>query len=208
MPSIPFVQKSMDGFLYAKKSVAGVMQTVFFRPIINVYSNMKRHENVVNSAIDNDEKILYYGGVMIDTLQIAKRLRENGLSQSAAEGLSEVFREFAANELATKNNLKQTEFVLQKEMQEIKTELQKEMQEIKTELQKEMQEIKTELQKEMQEIKAELQREMQEIKTELQKEIRALDIKIEKVKSQIIMWTAGFLIAQTALLFVLVRSFG
>ena len=140
------------------------MQTAFFRLIINVYRNMNRHKSMVNTAIDNDEKILYYGGVMIDTLQIAKKLRENGLSQSAAEGLSEVLREFAANELATKNNLKQTEFVLQKEMQEIKT--------------------------------------------ELQKEIRALDIKIERVKSQIIMWTAGFLIAQTALLFVLVRSFG
>ena len=117
---------------------------------------------------------------MIDTLQIAKKLQDNGLSQSAAEGLSEVLREFAANELATKNNLKQTEFALQKDMQEIKTELQKDMHEIKTELQKEM------------------HIEIQRTKAELQKEI-------QKSKTQVIMWVAGFFITQTMLLFALGR---
>ena len=144
----------------------------------------------MNTAIDNDEKILYAGGVVIDTLQIAKRLRENGLTQSAAEGLSEVFSEFAAKDLATKNDLlalqndlKQTELALRNDIKELRDDLKQ------TELR---------FQHDLKQTELRLQHDLKETELRLQKEI-------QKTKANIIMWVAGFFITQTLLLFTLVR---
>ena len=149
---------------------------------------------------------------MIDTVSISRQLRESGLTLEQSEGIAMQMAEIIQSNLATNDNLKLVEFNQQKQLEETKAKLQKEIQQTKAELQKEIQQIKAELQKEIQQTKAELQKEIQQTKAELQKEIQQtraeLQKEIHRINSSTVLKITGIIIAQTALLFTLIKFFG
>jgi len=123
---------------------------------------------------------------MIDTLTIAQELQTSGLSKKDAEAIAGAMGKFAASELATKENLKETEYRLRKDLEQFRAELQKEVRGLDVKIA---------------ETKAELQKEIAETKAELQKDIR-------QVATNTIKWVAGIIIGQTAVIFTLIKLFG
>lgn len=60
---------------------------------------------------------------MIDTLSISKQLQESGLPQKEADAIATQMARFAESELASKQNLKETELILRKEIEELKLDI-------------------------------------------------------------------------------------
>jgi len=134
---------------------------------------------------------------MIDTLTIAQELQTSGLSRKDAEAIAGAMGKFAASELATKENLKETEYRLRKDLEQFRAELQKDIANTKTELQKEIAETKSELKKDIHTLDLKIA----ETKAELQKDIR-------NITNNTVKWVAGIIIGQTAVIFTLIKLFG
>jgi len=131
---------------------------------------------------------------MIDTLTISKELEGAGLTRSQAEAVAHQMGALTESSLATKENLKTTELLLQREIEEVRLSLQKEIEEVRLSLQKEIEEVRLSLQKEINSVKIEIKT----IESNLQKELRL-------TSNSTIRWVAAMLIGQTALIATLVK---
>jgi hypothetical protein len=60
---------------------------------------------------------------MIDTLAISRQLQESGLTQEQADAIATQMGNMVKGELATEQNLKETELKLQKEIEEVRREI-------------------------------------------------------------------------------------
>lgn len=126
---------------------------------------------------------------MIDTLAISKQLEEAGLTRKQAEAVAYQMGALADSQLASKDNLKETELSLLREIEIVKLTLRKEIEEVKLTLQKEIGEVKLTLEKEIKIVESNLQRELRQ------------------TSNSTIRWVAAMLIGQTALITTLIKVF-
>ena len=130
---------------------------------------------------------------IIETLS---KLEETGLTTEQARTIAGIIEDQQANQ-ATKKDVKELEMIFQKDMKELEMIFQKDMKELEMTLQKDMKELEVTFQKDMKELEMTFQKDMKEL------ELRLTD----KMNSHL-RWVAGFLVGQTALLFVLIKFLG
>jgi DNA-binding transcriptional MerR regulator len=135
---------------------------------------------------------------MIDTLKVAKWLRDAGFTEPQAEAVVAAVQETEAGaDLATKRDLAETHSSLKAEIAAVRTELKAEIAEARTELKAEIAEARAELKAEIIEVRTELKVEITAVRTELKTDIAEVrsdlrnaehrfEAKLEVVKSDIL----------------------
>jgi len=121
-------------------------------------------------------RLLNMGSIAFDTLAYVKRLKAAGVPESQAEAQAETFVEIIEGRLATRVDLRRTESVLRKDLEQIRSDLKKDLEQIRSDSEKEHKQIRFDSAKEH-----------------------------AKTKLEIIKWTAGMLLAQTAIIATLVK---
>jgi DNA-binding transcriptional MerR regulator len=112
----------------------------------------------------------------IDTLKVAKRLREAGFTEPQAEAVIAAVQDGTEGaDLATKGDLN-----------EARTALKVEIAELRAELKTEIAELRAELKTEIAELRAELKAEIADLRSELRQAELRLEAKIEAIKADIL----------------------
>lgn len=124
---------------------------------------------------------------MVNTLQISKQLQEAGIQSREADAIAQQMANLIESDLASKQNLKETELTLQSDLRETELRLQGGLRETELSLQKDIEEVRLSLQKNIEEVRLSLQKE------------------IEKSRANTILWVAGLLFAQAALVVTLLK---
>jgi ribosomal protein L29 len=112
----------------------------------------------------------------IDTLKVAKRLREAGFTEPQAEAVIAAVQEGTQGaDLATNADIA-----------ELRNELKTEIAELRAELKAEIAELRAELKAEIAELRAELKAEIVDLRSELRQSELRLEAKIEAIKADIL----------------------
>jgi len=171
----------------------------------------------------------------IDTLLISKLLKQANFSEPQSEIIAELFKQNRDNSvgeeemeqkinnknLANKDDLhletKKIEAEIKRlelEIQKVKSDLVVEIKRVESDLTKEIKRVEFELTKEIKMVEFELTREIKRVESNLTLEIHKINIEIEKIRTEverskvdIIKWVAGLMLAQTGLLFTLIKFF-
>jgi DNA-binding transcriptional MerR regulator len=122
--------------------------------------------------------------MMIDTLKVAKRLREAGFTEPQAEAVIATVQEAAEGaEFATKGDLG-----------EARTELKAEIVELRTDLKAEIAELRTELKAEIAELRTELKADIAAVRSALRESELRLEARIEANKADILNRVFGLIL--------------
>jgi hypothetical protein len=120
----------------------------------------------------------------IDTLKIARRLREAGFTDPQAEAVVASVQEAAEGaDLATKGDLGDLRTVLTAEIADVRTALKAEIADVRTELKAEIADVRTALKAEIAELRTELKLETAAIRSEMREVELRLEAKIEAAKA-------------------------
>jgi len=68
-----------------------------------------------------------------------------------------------------------------------------------------MTELRSDLKQDMTELRSDLKQDMTELRSDLKKDISRLDLKISDVRSELIKWTGGMLVAQAGVIVALIK---
>ena len=172
----------------------------------------------------------------IDTLLISKLLKQASFSEPQAEIIAELFKQNRDSEeeleqkinsqnLATKEDLqleirkieseiKRLDLEIQKvksdlviEIKRVESDLIKEIKRVEFDLTKEIKRVERDLLIEIKRVEANLTLEIHKVEAKLTIEIEKIRTEVEKSKVDIIKWVAGLMLAQTGLLFTLIKFF-
>lgn len=116
--------------------------------------------------------------LVFDTLLYTKKLRDVGVPQPQAEVQAETIKELIANDLATKQDLKELEVALKRDMKELEVALKRDI--------------------------AEVKRDMKEMEIRMTAETVKL---ISQAKVDMIKWLMGLFLAQTGVIFTLIKFY-
>lgn len=141
-------------------------------------TNSKHHKNMTNITFETIPSFINTRGV--DTLMISKILRQINFSEEQAEIVSEIVKQ---------TNLNAEQIVVEK-ISEYKEEATKDSSNLST---------KSDVKK--------VELEIEKIRIEMEKIRAELRIEIANVKSDLIKWVTGLMIANTGLLFTLIKFF-
>ena len=149
--------------------------------------------------------------MLLDTLQMRRRMREAGFPEEQADVVTEGIANIVAGELATKEDLRE----LRTEMLDKFAEVRGEIAEVRGELKGEIAEVRgeiAELKGEIAEVRGELKGEIAELKNT----VADLKVSIADFKTSMAKWVVGLIVAMmlgfagmtVALMVTLVRIFG
>jgi len=118
----------------------------------------------------------------IDTLKLAKRLRQADFTQPQAEALAEAVAEAMVENVATRPDLAQ-----------LRTGLQQDIGELRAELKQDVADLRAELKQDIAQLRADLKQDIAAIRTELKRDIAELEIKMGALETRMLRWMgAGF----------------
>ncbi|MBV9863044.1 MAG: DUF1640 domain-containing protein [Alphaproteobacteria bacterium] len=139
----------------------------------------------------------------LDTLGIAKRLKEAGLPEPAAEAVAGVIhdtQQLDRGRFPTKDDLT-------REIGLLRTELRAEIAELRTELRAEIAELRTELRAEIAELRTELRTAITGIRNEMALLESGIEARMTAMELRILRWVFGMIVAQAALVLTVLRMF-
>ena len=142
-----------------------------------------------------------------------ERLEKTGLPREQAVAIvqsqHEVLEHAATNVLATKSDLSECVAKLQADIGLSHSELKADMGSLRSELQTDMASLRTELQAEMGSLRSELHADMASLRSDLKVDMTSMRAELRHemidIKSDIIKWVAGMLVAQAAVVSTLVK---
>ena len=112
----------------------------------------------------------------IDTLQVAKRLREAGFTDPQAEALTAALQQATEGaELATRGDLAEARTELKAKIAELRAELKAEIAELRAELKSEIAELRAELKADI----AAVRNELREVELRLEATVRESELRLE-----------------------------
>jgi hypothetical protein len=117
-----------------------------------------------------------------DTHAYVKKLTEVGFTEPQAETLAQAQAELINSQLASKRDLKDAEVALTRDLREVEANLKRDLKEAETKLTRDLREVEANLKRDLKEL-------------ELRLEARLAD-----TKAEIIRWTVGAGVLQTALI--------
>jgi hypothetical protein len=131
----------------------------------------------------------------LDTLKVARRLREAGFTEPQAEAVLAAVQDAAAGaDLATKADLDAVRVDFKTEIAELRAELKTEIAELRAELKAEIAELRAELRAEIAELRAELKAEIADLRSELRQSELRLEAKLEAIKADILNRVFGLIL--------------
>ncbi|TXG83457.1 MAG: DUF1640 domain-containing protein [Sphingomonadales bacterium] len=130
----------------------------------------------------------------VDTLALARDLRAANLGQDQAEAIAFAIGRALTEGAASKADLSETRADLKADIQELRAELH----EVRAELKAEIQDVRAELKSDIQELRLELKTDSASVRTELK-------TAIEGVKSTLLMWFVGTMLAFSGFIIAVVK---
>lgn len=149
----------------------------------------KHHSFMTTTMFETLPSLITENGV--DTLMISKLLRQFNFSEEQADIMSEIAKQ-------TNSNI---EKIVSKKISDYKEEALKDNQELVTK--SDLLITKKELELEIEKVRVEIEK----VRAETEKIRAELKTDIAEVKSDLIKWVAGLMIANTGLLFTLIKFF-
>jgi predicted nucleic acid-binding Zn-ribbon protein len=145
---------------------------------------------------------------LIQAILSNDKLTEEEKSELIENFIEEIKKEYPELKYhATKEDLKNTELKLTKEIEEVR----KEIKEVELKLSKEIEEVKLNLSKEIEEVRKEikevelkLSKEIKEVELKLTKEIEEVRKEIKDTKFSILKWQFAFWLAQMGVLLAII----
>jgi hypothetical protein len=150
--------------------------------------------------------------VSIETVELYRAFEESlgkEKAQLVVKDITNLINE-ARQELVTRENLRETELkltkeieIVRKEIKEIELKQTKEIEGVRLTLTKEIEGVRLTLTKEIEGVR----KEVKEIELKLTHEIGEVKLEVEKVRSSVIKWIAGLLVAQTGVIITIIMLF-
>lgn len=126
----------------------------------------------------------------VDTLTLARDLRAANLGQDQAEAIAFAIGRALTEGAASKADLSGARADLKADIQELRAELH---------------EVRAELKADIQELRAELKADIQDLRLELKSDISLVKASVESVKSTLLMWFVGTMLAFSGLIIAVVK---
>ena len=117
--------------------------------------------------------------------------------------------EFAAE---TKREIEKLRSETKKEIEKFKSEVKQDIEQLKSEVKQDIEQLKSETKQDIENLRSEIKRDIKELAAETKKDIKELDhrivrleVRIEQIKTDILKWVGGLLLAQTGVIAALVK---
>jgi len=131
--------------------------------------------------------------VMFDTYAVIKRLQESGFSEQQAETMAGVLQDTqktSSEHLATKWDIQ---------------DLQRDIKELEANTKRDLKELETNLRQDMREMEMTLHKEIDMVRKDIDMMRKDIDVKLAELRTDLLKWTVGILLAQAAVIATLVK---
>ena len=133
-----------------------------------------------------------------DTHKYIKELTATGFNEKQAEVIIKSIlkgRDYDISNLATKEQLKNVQIILDNKIEDTKKELKKDISTLDNKIENTKKELKKDIENNKQELKKDIENNKQELKQEIELKTSQLETKIEKSKNTIVMWLISLVLA-------------
>ena len=143
--------------------------------------------------------------VSIYAALINKQLSEEERAQVIANGFEQLEMRYPRlQDVATQQELKNTELKLTKEIGQVRVALTKDIEQVRSDLTKDIEQVRSDLTRDIEQLRSDLSMEIQKVRSDLTKDIKNLEIKLtEKIhhtKVSLVQWMIGLLVGQSAVI--------